>query len=448
MQHVDLVHEVLGAENNEQQQPTSNLGVSMPQKTQQAQGLNITSEELRKFIASPPSARDSNNMLRLEILGPQNNKQENEDEEEKDELDKGEHEEEERVVSPSIWEAAKQGNVALVRQVIEDQGKEIVNTRDPETETTLLYTTVAHVRQPESMLRLLVENGAEPDAPSVYGIRALHALPIHCARPLPSMQLLLDHHADINARDGDNWTPLHYAARFCKEPDTIVRQLVSRGANVNAVDANGKSPLFALLANGDHASTLGWLIHSAKADVTIKGEFLLFRPTPGTILLQTAKYARLECMKLLVQSPAAMDQLRTAITCHELNLATVMLRKRLEKQDPSSAVQTDELLEIVEELRRTLEEDANSTVAYEIYMERTGRQAAGTLPRRRTTLLGTIKRSASKKTMMSQSSSASSADHRDSDTCSKSGIERKPTLMRRVFSVMSRQQKEHHDNTQ
>ncbi|KAI7876517.1 ankyrin, partial [Lichtheimia hyalospora FSU 10163] len=210
-------------------------------------------------------------MLRLEILGPQSNKEpqqpskQKEEEDQDNESDKGEYEEE-RVVTPSIWEAAKQGNVALVRQVIEDQGKKIVNTRDPETETTLLYTTVAHVRQPESMLRLLVENGAEPDAPSVYGIRALHALPIHCPRPLPSMQLLLDHHADINARDGDNWTPLHYAARFCKEPDTIVRQLVARGANVNAVDASGKSPLFALLANGDHASTLGWLIHSAKAD--------------------------------------------------------------------------------------------------------------------------------------------------------------------------------------
>lgn len=395
-------------------------------------------------------------MLRLEILGTQNQndhqqqEQKEEDEEEENELDKEGEDEERKVVTPppSIWEAAKQGNVALVRQVIEDQGKEIVNTRDPETETTLLYMTVAHVRQPESMLRLLVENGAEPDAPSVYGIRALHALPIHCARPLPSMQLLLDHHADINVRDGDNWTPLHYAARFCKEPDTIIRHLVSRGANVNAVDANGKSPLFALVANGDHASTLGWLIHSAKADITIKGEFLLFRPTPGTILLQTAKYARLECMKLLVQSPAAMDQLRTAITCHELNLATVMLRKRLEKQDPSSAVQTDELLEIVEELRRSLEEDANSTVAYEIYMERTGKQAAaGTgLPRRRTTLLGTIKRSASKKTMMSQSSSSSSsADHKDIDA-SKTRIERRPTLMRRVLSIMSRQPREHSDS--
>ncbi|KAI9323326.1 ankyrin repeat-containing domain protein [Dichotomocladium elegans] len=358
-------------------------------KVEHAQGLHLSSEDLRKFITSPaanrprPSLDTRGKTLRLDMI--------------ESPADDANGHEEKVEATISMWQAIRNGDFAAVRQAIEDDETwshgMLVNTRDPVTETTPLYMVAEHVRQqPEQLLELLLKHGAEPDAPSVYGVRPMHVVLINCATDLvPPIDALLAYKADINCSDGDGWTPLHYAARFLGNPDPIVRHLVNQGAQVNAVDVTNKTPLFMLLANGDHATALSWLIHTAQADLTIAGEFMFSHPTSGTVFLQSAKYGRLACMRELVRSDTAMRQLRKAISYQELNLATVILEKRLEKKNNSDnlASHIEELLELVKEFQRVLEGDPGSKVAKQIDLEKSGGRK--TL-RRRNALIAAVQR--------------------------------------------------------
>ncbi|KAG1152375.1 hypothetical protein G6F37_000213 [Rhizopus arrhizus] len=233
----------------------------------------------------------------------------------------------------SIWKAAEQGNKEALQHYIENNNgidlTTLLNTRDPDTDCTLLHLVISHARYHKSslfsLLKLLLENGADVTARDVYNVQAIHMVSLYCPnQPLPCIDLLLNHKANPNARDGDGWTPLHYAARFCQPPDPVIHLLVSRGSDVNQRDAGRKTALFGLLANGDRVEALDWLIHSAKADLTLLGDLMnpITRQTqPSTLVLQATKYGRTECLALLIRSKLAISQLRKVVSHEELKLA-------------------------------------------------------------------------------------------------------------------------------
>ncbi|KAF1803079.1 ankyrin repeat-containing domain protein [Mucor lusitanicus] len=249
----------------------------------------------------------------------------------------------------SIWKAAEMGNMTALtyfiynhssqqQQQLDDTAEtsitRLLNSRDPNTECTLVYLIVANNPNPIEPLRLLLEQGADATARNIYNVQAIHALFLRCPEPLEALQLLLDHDADPNARDGDGWTPIHYAARFCKSPKPILELLIKAGADVNAEDASHKTPLFCLLANGDHSLTLDWLIHTAKANIKIRGDFLdgqTRRTKQGSLILQAAKYGRLSSLRILISSASAMESLETILTKDELVLSIDMVREQLVK---------------------------------------------------------------------------------------------------------------------
>ncbi|CEP14771.1 hypothetical protein [Parasitella parasitica] len=270
----------------------------------------------------------------------------------------------------SIWKAAELGDLAALEYYVHHTNSvdptTLLNTRDPDTDCTLLHLVVSNNHQNMvPLVKFLLEHGADASARNVYNVQAIHMVSLHCPDPLASIELLLDHKASPNARDGDGWTPLHYAARFCHPPDPVLQLLVSKGADVNLTDAGHKSPLFGLLANGDLTSALDFLIHSARADVGIRGDFLdqVSRKTrPGTIVLQAAKYGRLDCLSLLIRSPVAMQQLRRVINQDELAYAQKLVK---EHQSRSKNVETkwDLILQLLEELEDILEKDPMSLLS-------------------------------------------------------------------------------------
>jgi ankyrin repeat protein len=208
----------------------------------------------------------------------------------------------------------------------------LVNSRDPKTECTLLHLIVSNNANPIQLLKLLLEQGADTTARNIYNIQAIHAVLLRCPQPLEPIRLLLDYEADPNARDGDGWTPLHYAARFSQHPETTMKLLVDRGADINAIDSTHKTALFCLLANGDHSKALDYLIHSAKANVKIQGNFLdstTRRTHPGTLLLQAAKYGRLDCLRILISSASALESLEAVTNKRELESAIDLVRQQL-----------------------------------------------------------------------------------------------------------------------
>ncbi|KAI9338420.1 ankyrin repeat-containing domain protein [Pilaira anomala] len=275
----------------------------------------------------------------------------------------------------SIWKAAEQGDLTALEYYVQHTTVDpntLLNTRDPDTDCTLLHLVVSN-STPNTLpiVKLLLENGADATARNVYNVQAIHMASLHCPQPLELIRLLLDHKASPNSRDGDGWTPLHYAARFCQPPDKVVELLISKGADINLTDTGHKSPLFGLLANGDLSDCLDWLIHSMKADVSIRGDFLdqTSRQTrPGTIILQAAKYGRIDCLSLLMASTVAMNQLRRVIQRDELDFAGHLVREHKKKLIKAAGTESqiqkvDSILSLLQELEDMLERDPLSLLS-------------------------------------------------------------------------------------
>lgn len=95
------------------------------------------------------------------------------------------------------------------------------------------------IRQvPDELVRWLVEQGADVNAPDQYKRTPLHA---QAATWSGNIALLLDLGADIHARDYQEDTPLHSATGAHRSKS--VRELVARGAAINAENAMGHTPL-------------------------------------------------------------------------------------------------------------------------------------------------------------------------------------------------------------
>ncbi|KAI8381431.1 ankyrin repeat-containing domain protein [Radiomyces spectabilis] len=280
----------------------------------------------------------------------------------------------------SIWQAAENGDLEALTYFIQHPTTVdpciMLNSRDPYSDCTLLHLIVSNVNENKydlvPLLKLLLDHGADATARNIYNVQAIHMVSLHCKNPLPAIQLLLQYDASPNACDGDGWTPAHYAARFCTPPDRVLQLLVSHGADINLVDASRKSPMFGLLANGDYATTLDWLIHHAKANLTIQGDFLdqqTRRTRPGTLLLQAAKYARLECLQLLVRSAVAMNALRTVLTREELDYAITLVKDQRQQietsatRHPTLLGNLERMTHIFQDLTHALEQDPQSLLS-------------------------------------------------------------------------------------
>ncbi|KAF7722935.1 hypothetical protein EC973_002567 [Apophysomyces ossiformis] len=295
----------------------------------------------------------------------------------------------------SIWRAAEKGDVNAIQYYIEQSSDpaSLLNTRDPNTECTLLHLVVSNNRDPLPLMQLLLEHGADATARNVYNVQAIHTVSLHSSEPLACIQLLLDYDADPNACDGDGWTPLHYAARFCRAPEPVLQLLVQSGADINARDTNAKTAIFGLLANGDHHTTLDWCIHVVKANVAVKGDFLdqqTRRTRQGTIVMQAAKYGRLECLKVLSKSSVAMAALRTVLTRDELDYCITFIerlrRQEIEKEKEEEPV---DLVDIPQEKAKRTKLEEMLVILQDIIqlLEKQPTQTEGQLSRRRTSLL-------------------------------------------------------------
>jgi hypothetical protein len=85
--------------------------------------------------------------------------------------------------------------------------------------------------------------------------------------------------------------------------------------------------LFGLLANGDHLDCFQWLVHTAKADIRQVGDVSTLGHR-ATIVLQAAKYGRLEILRYLVRQPDLVGKLKSLISLDELDQARHIIREQ------------------------------------------------------------------------------------------------------------------------
>ena len=95
-----------------------------------------------------------------------------------------------------------------------------------------------------TIVRLLLQAGADPNAPNDSGLTPLH----QGARNNNPMVVthLLDAGADLNARDNDGYTALHWAAAQSGN-GRVVKALLDRGADPSAESNDGRTPLHSAL---------------------------------------------------------------------------------------------------------------------------------------------------------------------------------------------------------
>jgi len=106
-----------------------------------------------------------------------------------------------------------------------------------------VWNAYTHAEQPDiprllDILRLLLDNGADPNAKDRWDWSLLH----YTQGNVDLTRLLLDKGANPNAIENERGlTPLHFAAEPGRK--AMVELLISRGANVNAKDYCGRTPL-------------------------------------------------------------------------------------------------------------------------------------------------------------------------------------------------------------
>lgn len=163
-----------------------------------------------------------------------------------------------RRVSLDFFEAAALGRLERLEELLRAEPS-LAKAHAPDGFSAL--GLAAFFQRPEAV-RLLIQRGAEVNAPSR---NALQVTPLHSAvarRSHESIRWLLAAGADVNARQQGGLTPLHGAAF---EGDLeLARLLVQRGADVNARDDREQTPLDLARQRG-HAELIAWFEAGARA---------------------------------------------------------------------------------------------------------------------------------------------------------------------------------------
>lgn len=163
--------------------------------------------------------------------------------------------------------AAKRGSIAAVERLVKIDGIDLNQMNDDEM-SALHYAAKEH---PE-IVRLLCQNGADPDLAGKSGSTALHfAVEQDCVDAIP---ILLEYVQDPNARNKDQETPLLAATgNFHGRLASIKKLLENDRVDPNLLDENGESAVHVAIygMNGKDDLALA-LIEMDKFDLTLKAE--------------------------------------------------------------------------------------------------------------------------------------------------------------------------------
>ncbi len=149
-----------------------------------------------------------------------------------------------------LFEAIKSGDYAETARLV--KAGVHYTARNAEGEPPLI--AAAENARPD-LVKLLLENGADPAARSSNGESALHAAALHADAGIAL--LLLQSGAQVDPLNREGESPLFWAA--LSGSIEVVKLLAERGAQLVRVDAKGNSTLHAAAADG-HLTVIAYLL--------------------------------------------------------------------------------------------------------------------------------------------------------------------------------------------
>ncbi len=205
--------------------------------------------------------------------------------------------------------AIDRDDIAKVRLLLKDRS--LVNVTDSDGASPLMH---AALYADIGCMKVLLENGADPNARNLDGATAL----IWAADDPAKVKLLLAAKADVNARTKHGVTAL-LAAALPYGSSGVIAQLLAKGADVNATDVDGWTPLIRAAASGDTESTRQLLAHHADPNGTASS----LSPLTAAVW-----YGNLETVRLLLEKGADANA-RDGIKFTPLAYAAMLNRKEI-----------------------------------------------------------------------------------------------------------------------
>lgn len=163
----------------------------------------------------------------------------------------------------AIQTAAAQGKAKILENLLENKAEVNLVGGWSHTSALVLASKISNKKTSESVIRMLVDAGADLNATDPEGVTALHAAALNGS--INVLKLLIDKNAKLDMQDVEGSTPLLLA--MLQSRHTAAKCLIESGADLNVKNKYGEAPIHVAISQAQHTLLKTLLYH--KVDVNL-----------------------------------------------------------------------------------------------------------------------------------------------------------------------------------
>ena len=215
-----------------------------------------------------------------------------------------------------IHEASKNSQESIVKLLLESGADP--NAKDDQQSTPLHHAMYSDGAI--SLAKMLIQAGADINAENRDQWTSLHIAAKH--QNTEMVQMLVHEGADVHARERENWTPLHVAAKHSSTE--MVKKLIDLGADIFAKQKDRWMPLLYAVYRNSPSMIRVILTHGGRREIENKEETWYRGKTPLGVAIHKK---RLASIVELVKSGASTENVGDV----DINIKTAIERGNILK---------------------------------------------------------------------------------------------------------------------